>query len=155
MYLLYFCLWIIFNGRWTTEIALTGLVVAAAIYAFSCKFAGVNPKAEWRMLRKVPGAAAYAWFLLKEIFKANVQVLKLIYSPRLEVEPELHTFHTRLKTDGSKVMLANSITLTPGTITVHVSDDLFLVHCLDETMAEGLENSEFEKKLLKLEGERA
>jgi len=155
MYLLYFFLWVIFNGQWTTEIALTGLVIAAAIYWFTCRFVGLSPKAEWQAIRKIPGAIAYAWFVVVEIFKANFQVLKLIYSPRLEVEPELRTFRTKLRKDGSKVALANSITLTPGTITVHVKDDRFLVHCLDASMAEGLEDSEFEQKLKKLEEERA
>ena len=155
MYLLYFFLWVIFNGQWTTEIALTGLVIAAAVYWFTCRFIGWSPKTEWRLIRKLPGALAYVWFVVVEIVKANVQVLKLIYSPRLEVEPELRTFRTKLKGDAGRVALANSITLTPGTITVHVKDDLFLVHCLDESLAEGLEDSEFEKKLLKLEEERA
>ena len=41
---------------------------------------------------------------------------------------------------------------SPGTITVHVRDDLFLVHCLDREMGQGLENSEFEQKVLKMEG---
>jgi len=153
MYVVYFFLWVIFNGRWTTEIALTGLAVAALVYAFTCKFVGLSPKKEWQALRKVPKALRYAGFVVKEIFKANMQVLHFIYSPRMEVEPQLRDFRTRLKTDGGKVALANSITLTPGTITVNVKEDAYLVHCLDSSMAEGLEDSEFEQKLLEMEGE--
>lgn len=153
MYILFFALWVIFNGRWTTEIALIGLVVAGLVYAFTCKFIGLSPKKEWQALRKLPRALAYAGFVVKEIFKANMQVLRFIYSPRLVVEPQLRDFRTRLKTDGGKVALANSITLTPGTITVNVKEDAYLVHCLDSSMAEGLEDSEFERKLLKMEGE--
>ena len=155
MYLILFGLWLIFNAQWTVEIALVGLAVCAAIYWFTCRFIGLSPKKEWEYVRKAPQAAAYLWLLLKEIFKANWQVLRLIWSPRLEVEPELHTFHTSLKTDMGKAVLANSITLTPGTITVHVRKDLFMVHCLDKDMAEGLENSEFERRCEKLEGKRA
>lgn len=152
MYVVYFFLWVIFNGRWTTEIALTGLVVAALVYAFTCKFVGLSPKTEWRALRKVPRALTYAGFLAREIFKANMQVLHFIYSPRMEVEPQLRDFRTRLKTEGGKVALANSITLTPGTITVNVKESTYLVHCLDSSMAEGLEDSEFERRLMKMEG---
>ena len=54
--------------------------------------------------------------------------------------------------DGGKVILGNSITMTPGTITVDVRDDLFLVHCLDEDFAEGLAGSAQETRLMKLEG---
>lgn len=151
MYLILFGLWILFNGRWTVEVALTGVVVSAAIYAFTCKFIGLSPRQELRCLKKVPAAFAYLWFLLREIIKANWQVLRLIYSPRLEVEPKLCTFHTKLRTGMGKTILANSITLTPGTITVHVRDDLFMVHCLDQEMSEGLENSAFEERIEKME----
>ena len=61
--------------------------------------------------------------------------------------------HTDLKSETAKVMLANSITLTPGTITVSLEDDTLLVHCLDKTLSEGMEDSEFVKMLEKLEGE--
>jgi len=155
MYLILFGLWLIFNAQFTLEIALVGLVVCAAVYWFTCRFIGLSPKKGLEYVRKAPQAFSYLGFLVAEIFKANFQVLRLIWSPRLEVEPELHTFHTRLKTEMGKAVLANSITLTPGTITVHVRDDLFMVHCLDAEMAEGLENSAFEQRTLKMEEEEA
>ena len=62
--------------------------------------------------------------------------------------------HTDLKTETARVILANSITLTPGTITVSLTEQELLVHCLDKTLAEGMEDSSFVKLLKKLE-ERA
>ena len=155
MFLILFGLWVIFNGKWTAEIALLGLAVSGLIYAFTCFFIGLSPKRELQYLRNAGRGLAYLWLLLKEIFKANWQVLTLIWSPRLEVEPELHTFRTRIKSDFGKAILANSITLTPGTITVHVRDDLFMVHCLDQEMADGLDDSEFEQRLEKMEAKKA
>ena len=152
MFCILFGLWIVFNGKWTGEIALLGLFVCALIYGFTCKYIGLSPKQEWRYLRKAGKAMAYLGFLLGEIVKANLQVLRLVWSPRLTVEPELHSFRTKLKSEFGKTILANSITLTPGTITVHVRADLFLVHCLDREMGQCLENSEFEQKVLKMEG---
>lgn len=70
------------------------------------------------------------------------------------MQPEVTSFHTKLRTDAGKVILANSITLTPGTITVDIRDDLMLVHCLDESLDAGLEGSEMEKRIMKLEGGR-
>ena len=61
--------------------------------------------------------------------------------------------HTNLKSEVARVMLANSITLTPGTITVSLRGQELLVHCLDKSLAEGMENSEFVKLLEALEGE--
>ena len=154
MFLILFGLWVVFNGKWTTEIALLGIAVSGLIYAFTCAFIGLSPRKELHYLRNAGRGMAYLWLLLREIFKANWQVLRLIWSPRLEVEPELHTFHTKVKSDFGKAILANSITLTPGTITVHVRDDLFMVHCLDRELAEGLEDSEFEQRLEKMEAKK-
>ena len=154
MFLILFGLWVVFNGKWTTEIALLGVAVSGLIYAFTCAFIGLSPRKELRYLRNAGRGLAYLWLLLREIFKANWQVLRLIWSPRLEVEPELHTFHTKVKSDFGKAILANSITLTPGTITVHVRDDLFMVHCLDRELADGLEDSEFEQRLEKMEAKK-
>ncbi|MBQ8547563.1 MAG: Na+/H+ antiporter subunit E, partial [Lachnospiraceae bacterium] len=56
-----------------------------------------------------------------------------------------------LKTDLARTVLANSITLTPGTITVELTEDEFKVHCLDKEMAEGIEDSVFVRLLLKME----
>ena len=155
MFLILFGLWVVFNGKWTTEIALLGVVVSGLIYAFTCAFIGLSPRKELHYLRNAGRGMAYLWLLLREIVKANWQVLRLIWSPRMEVEPELHTFHTKVKSDFGKAILANSITLTPGTITVHVRDDLFMVHCLDRELAEGLEDSEFEQRLEKMEAKKA
>ena len=155
MFLILFGLWVVFNGKWTTEIDLLGIAVSGLIYAFTCAFIGLSPRKELHYLRNAGRGIAYLWLLLREIFKANWQVLRLIWSPRLEVEPELHTFHTKVKSDFGKAILANSITLTPGTITVHVRDDLFMVHCLDRELAEGLEDSEFEKRLEKMEAKKS
>ena len=89
--------------------------------------------------------------LLIEICRANMGVMRFILSPRYEVEPQLVYIKTDLKNDLERVVLANSITLTPGTITVSMEKDLMCVHCLDKTMAEGLDHSDFEKQLLELE----
>ena len=87
--------------------------------------------------------------------KANVSVLKIIVSPELQPEPALVFFETELKTGMAKMMLANSITLTPGTITVLVEGSRFCVHCLDRELAEGMEESVFVELLQEMEAEEA
>lgn len=153
MFIVFFLLWVVFNGRWTTEIALFGVGISAAIYAFCCVFMGYSPKKDWQALKKIVPFCRYVAELFKEIFEANLFVLRFILSSRRENEPALVTFKTKLKGDALRVMLANCITLTPGTITADVKEDEFTVHCLDKELAEGLENSEFEKILLEMERE--
>jgi len=69
----------------------------------------------------------------------------------MKISPNVVKFKTNLKKDLSKTILANSITLTPGTITIEVKGDEFTVHCLSEKNIEGIINSKFEKILLKIE----
>lgn len=151
MYLLFFLLWIIFNGRITTEIVLFGIVISAALYWFICKFMDFSPKRELMYLKKGGYLIQYVYYLVKEIVAANFATMKLVCSSSRVVEPVLIEFDTHLKNDTSKFLLANSITLTPGTITVSIQGDRFTVHCLDKTLAEGIESSVFVKLLEKIE----
>ncbi len=68
-----------------------------------------------------------------------------------EIEPVLVDFDAPLTSDFARLILANSITLTPGTITVEQNESHFVVHCLDKDMAEGLDKSIFVQLLLKME----
>jgi len=74
-----------------------------------------------------------------------------VFTDRDVVVPKLASFKTKLSNPAARVVFADSITLTPGTITVHIQGDEFLVHCLDESMEEGLAGGVFEQELLSLE----
>lgn len=151
MYLLYFLLWVIFNGNFTLEIAVFGLIIAAAIFAFSCKFMDYSIEKEKLLLRKVFLFLRYCGVLVKEIVKANVTVIHMILSEQEAVEPVLVSFHSDLKTPEARAFLANAITLTPGTITVSLENSDYVVHCLDESLAEGMDSSIFVDYLSRLE----
>lgn len=151
MYLLYFALWVIFNGNFTLEIALIGIVVAAAVFAFTCKFMDYSIEKEKQMLKKVFKMLRYIYVLVVEIVKANFAVIHLIMSEKEEAEPALVSFEADMETTMGKAFLANAITLTPGTITVTLEDSRYLVHCLDESMAEGMDHSVFVELLEDLE----
>lgn len=103
------------------------------------------------MYRLIPMAFQYVVVLIIEILKANGQVFYFITTPRYQVEPQIVHFTSNLKTEFARVVLANSITLTPGTITVGLEGQEFYVHCLDKELAEGMENSIFVELLEKME----
>ena len=146
-----FALWLVFNGKVTLELVLFGTVLSVAVYMFCWKFLEYSPKKELLVLRLLPQGIGYFFVLIKEIIAANRSVISLIISPQYDVEPVLVTFRTELKSDLAKTILANSITLTPGTITVELTDEMFKVHCLDKEMAEGIEDSVFVRLLMKME----
>ena len=146
-----FAFWWILNGRMTLELAVIGLVLSGLLRLFAWKFMGFTLRHEWAVLRRVPALVGYVAFLVGEIAKAAAKTIRLIWSPTLICEPRLASFRTRLRTREGKAMLANSITLTPGTITVDTREDRFLVHCLDKDFGDGLENSAMEKRILTVE----
>ena len=119
--------WLILNGRVTAEICLFGVGISAALIFFMCRFMDYSLKKELLLFRLIPFLIGYFWVLIKEIVKANVCVLKIILSPELQPEPALVYFDTKLKSGVARMMLANSITLTPGTITVSVEKQRFCV----------------------------
>ncbi len=153
MFFILFAVWLILNGRITMEICIFGICISAVLLYFMCRFMDYSLKREALLFLLIPWFAQYGWVLVKEIVKANVEVLKIILSPELQPEPTIVYFDTELKTGLARVFLANSITLTPGTITVSVEESRFCVHCLDRELAEGLENSVFVELLKELEKE--
>ena len=153
MYVLFFFAWIIFNGNITLEIVLFGVVIATLMFAFMCKFMDYSLKKEVNVYKKSIWFLAYVILLLREIIKANLAIIPKILTVEEEMEPVIVKFHTSLKSDFTRMLLANSITLTPGTITVSVEGDEYTIHCLDTSLADGLENSDFEKALKKLDEE--
>lgn len=87
--------------------------------------------------------------MLYQIWLSNIHILRLALSPNElpEVEPKLVRIKTNLKTDFGKWMLANSITLTPGTITIDIKDDELLIHSISSLTTEGVEGEDMERKI--------
>ncbi len=147
MYLFYFSLWVIFNGKITLEICLLGVVIATVVFAFSCKFLNYSIARERRLMKNSVRFLCYCVVLVKEIVKANFAVMHMILSQREELEPVIVEFQSDMKTSTGQALLANAITLTPGTITVSQEGTGYVVHCLDESLAEGIDTSVLVERL--------
>ena len=152
MYLVFLIIWIIFNEKLNLEILLFGLVISAAVFAFICKFMDYSIQKELHFYQKVPGMLRYVFALVKEILVANLHVCRMILSEEEEIDPALIQFQTDMQTPAGRAFYANAITLTPGTITVSLEDDTYVVHCLDESMSQGLSDAKLEQMLHELEG---
>lgn len=151
MLLLFFLVWVVFNGRLTLEIALFGVAVASAVFCFVCKFMDYSMRKELRFYRLIPAFAQYLYYLVKEIIAANLAVSQMILTRKEQMEPVIVHVHTDLESETARMILANSITLTPGTITVSLTDDDLLVHCLDKSLSSGMEDSVFTRLLKRME----
>ncbi len=99
----------------------------------------------------------YFFVFLVALVKANFDVAKRVINPKLPINPGIVSFETKLKNNFAKMVLANSITLTPGTLTIDVVGDKFYIHWIDVTTENKNEiykeiAEPFEKVLLKIYG---
>lgn len=156
MIILLFALWLLLNGRFTADagmlqICITGAATAAFAYFIAYRFLGITPSKELKICKKLPLMIVYVFVLIKEIIVSNLYMAKLILGKKDSFTPVIVRVKIPLKTNLCKVILANSITLTPGTITADFEGDVFTVHCIDRKLGEGLESSSFVKILERLE----
>jgi multicomponent Na+:H+ antiporter subunit E len=154
-----FAFWLILSGKLELKYLIFGLASAALVTFVTqgllepqegqrrtpssmAKFL----KAGWRLL-------SYFVWLIYEIVKSNIQVAYIVLHPKLPIEPGLLQFRTRLRSKVGHVILANSITLTPGTITVDLVDGTYLVHALVPDAAGSLLEAKMQTKLEAIFGE--
>ncbi|MEA3358767.1 MAG: Na+/H+ antiporter subunit E [Thermodesulfobacteriota bacterium] len=145
-FFLLFGFWILLSGRFDlfhlTLGALSCLLVSYMSY--DLLFANVRIGDIRLMIKRF--FAAGPWFL-GQIFTANLHVAYLALSPKMPIDPAIIKFNTKLESDISWVALANSITLTPGTITIDIRDGEFFVHAIDKKVASDLDTGEMEDKI--------
>lgn len=99
-------------------------------------------------VRSVP----YMGWLLTEIVKSNLHVASVILNPDLPIQPQLVRVHTTQRTDLGHVLHANSITITPGTVSLDVRDGTILVHALTQDTAAGATSGDMDKRVSAVEG---
>ena len=149
MPVLIFLMWILLNGRVTAELVIFGIAISAAVSLFAYKVTGYAPANDRRIFRNLPLLLLYALNLVWEILKASFLVMG-VAARREQPDPVIVEFDSGFESDLQNVLLANSITLTPGTITLFQEKDHFVIHCLKPEYAEGMEDSSFVRLLRKL-----
>ena len=149
LYAIYLSVWLIFSEKLTFEVFALGFVVVFGVLSFNKNIFTISTfKISFKSIFYV---IEYIFLLLFEVLKANISVAILVLSIKPNISPVFITHHIKLKSDFLKTILANSITLTPGTIAVSLENDSLLIHCLTGTFAKDFQNSRFEKILLKIE----
>lgn len=143
--------WFTLVGKITTELIIFGIGLTLIVLWGVKVMIPLGSKA-FLPLTKVWKLIKYIGLLIYEVILANIDIIKIVLSPDVsDLKPALGYFKVDLKNDFSKMALANSITLTPGTITVFVNDEHYMVHALDESMLEGISSSSFVERLEEFE----
>lgn len=145
-----FAFWMLLSGMVTPFLVAAGIGSAAAVALLARRMEVADR--EGHPIHLAAAALTYWPWLLKEIAVSGWQVAKIILHPRLPVSPALVRFKPSQKSAVGLVTHANSITLTPGTITVEADHDEFLVHALTLEGARALADSAMDRRVRALEG---
>lgn len=151
MVALFFLAWILLAGELSWSSCLMGAAMSLLLYMFCRQIMGYGPYHGPLSFRRLGKMLRYLGYLIWEMLKAGFVVMKLIYTRGRRMEPLLVRFETDLQSDQARAALADSITLTAGTITVEDREGRLYVHALDRSLAEGIEDSEFQRRLRELE----
>jgi multicomponent Na+:H+ antiporter subunit E len=145
-----FVFWVLLSGIYTPFLLAAGFGASIAVALLAWRMKVADP--EGHPLHFTPAAILYWPWLIKEIAKAGWQVARIILSPGLPISPALVRFRPSQASTVGLVVHANSITLTPGTITVEADHREFLVHALTRAAAAGVVDSEMDRRVRRLEG---
>jgi multicomponent Na+:H+ antiporter subunit E len=142
--------WLLLSGHFDATLVTYGVLSCAFVVALMAHLRILDAEALPVHLGIRP--FLYLPWLLKEIVLSNIAVARVILDPRLPIQPRMLRVRVSQKSDVAQVIYANSITLTPGTVTLDVRDGEFLVHALTDESAEGLLTGEMDRRVAWLEG---
>jgi multicomponent Na+:H+ antiporter subunit E len=143
-------LWLFWSGYFTPALLFYGALSCLAVVAMSHRVRIVDP--ESLPFHLMPRGFVYIPWLLWEIVKSNIDVARIILDPKLPIRPELMRCRAPQRGEVAQVIYANSITLTPGTLTLDLANDEMLIHSLAPEFAEGVESGEMSRWVSWVEG---
>ena len=147
LFIVLFGFWLLMSGYYTPLILSLGVISCLLCVYLTIK--GKFLDNETLPIYFFPRLIQYTLWLIKEILKSNIQTAKVIMMK--SEEPELFSIKATQKTNEGKVTYANSITLTPGTVTTQIKNDIFEVHALTKDFGDDVRSSEMDKMVTWLE----
>lgn len=145
-----FAFWLLMSGIYTPFLVGAGLGCAAAVAVLAHRMEVADR--EGHPIHLVPAALGYWPWLALQIVKSALKVARIVLDPKLPLSPVMVRFRPLQQSTVGLVTHANSITLTPGTITVEARHGEFLVHALTRETAAGLAGGEMDQRVRRFEG---
>lgn len=149
-----FAFWLALSGHYEPWFVISGFVLSIAVMAF-CWIKGISD-AEGFPVGLVPRGLLYWPWLLWQIVRSSLRVTRIILDPKLPISPTLVRVDGLEKTSVGLTTYGNSITLTPGTLTVEASEQagVLWVHALERAGAEGFADDEMNRRVAWFEAAR-
>jgi multicomponent Na+:H+ antiporter subunit E len=140
--------WLAITGSLKPVDVALGVVFSVLLGVWAARFLWAED-APVLTLRQTGRFVLYFGRLLWDIVVAAVQVAEVVLDPRMPIAPVIIAHRTSFSRDVSRVAFANSITLTPGTLTVDVDGNTFYIHCIDERFADDIASGALERRVLR------
>jgi multicomponent Na+:H+ antiporter subunit E len=143
--------WLINSGHYSALMLSLGALSIALVVYIAHRMDVVDHESQpFHLSMKLPG---YFLWLLKELVVSNIAVVKHIWLGNKSISPTFTTITASQKTDMGKVIYANSITMTPGTVAVSLMGDKIMVHALVKENIDALKTGEMDRRVSRLEGQ--
>ena len=147
-----FSLWLLLSGHFEPLLLVLGILSCLVVVTIALRMEVIDHESHpIQLTRRIP---LYWLWLLWQIAKANVAVSKLILNPALPISPRIIRVKASQPSDLGRVVYANSITLTPGTVSINLEGDHIEVHALTEELADDLKTGDMDRRVTRLEGAR-
>lgn len=146
--------WLLWSGHFEPFILLLG-ILSCIFSLWICQRMKIVDEETAPIQLGIRPFTHYAPWLIKEIIKSNIEVTRVVLAPRLKLQRNLIEVGANPKTELGRVVLANSITLTPGTVSVGMEEDRILVHALSFEGAEEDLSGDMDRRVCRLEGAKS
>ena len=141
--------WLLMSGHYTPLILFLGAISVGFVLYLTKRMDSLDEDTfEFKLKRR---HFSYWSWLAKEIFKANLDVAKVVLAPNMKLSPRILRVPTSQSSELGTVIYANSITMTPGTVTVDIEGDEIIVHALTQELMDGLTEGDMDKRVNYLE----
>lgn len=144
-------LWLLLSGHFH-ETLILGLGVLSILFTVYIARRMNVVDEEGVPLELFPRVIAYWGWLMVEIVKSSIHILRVLVQPSMPLSITVEIVETTQKTDLGRVVHANSITLTPGTVTIEIDENKFLVHAITDSSAAGLHSGDMDRRVTAVEG---
>ncbi len=149
--ILLFAIWLIWSGHYTPLLLAFGVLSCLLVVFISHRMRIID--LEGHPIHLLTGLPSYALWLAWALVQSNIDIARLVLNPRLPIAPRMIRVKASQKTHLGQAIYANSITLTPGTVTVDIEDGVIEVHALTEESARELLDGEMDRRVTRLENE--
>lgn len=146
-----FVFWMLLSGETGLVLLLSGIIASLFVAYMSHDL--LIGKADIRLgFVRILRFIKYLPWLLWQVMLSNIDIAYRTLHPKMPISPNIVSLKNEFKTEMGMVILANSITLTPGTVTIEVNEREFIVHAIAQDVADGLISGKMQERVKKIEG---